>query len=140
MLQHGKGCQVEARVHRPVELYNLPVLHLQSWTEVVPTGAVLPGGHGVHCFDEKPSLKESRSHFSHWAPEPILGISCCNQKQHSLCSLCGISSTVKSLSFGNLQLRSLGFPRSYSSLESSQESRHTTSPLQTFPVRSESKC
>ena len=32
------------------------------------------------------------------------------------------------------------FPKSESSLESSQESRHTTSPLRTFPVRSESKC
>lgn len=134
----GTGCQARERVHRPVESYNLPALHLQSWTEVAPTGAALPGGHGSHSLEEKPSLKESRGHFWHWAPEPILGISCCKQKWHSPFR---ISSTVKNLSLlATSNSLHQAFPNSESSLESNQESRHTTCPVRTSPARSESKC
>ena len=57
------------------------------------------------------------------------------RKEHSPC---WISSTVKDLSLlATCNLVHRVFPKSESSLESSQECRHTTCPVQTSPARSE---
>jgi len=55
-----------------VVLYSTPTSQTQPWTEVAPAIALLPGGQGVHSFDEYSSLKESAGHFSQVAPVPFL--------------------------------------------------------------------
>ena len=57
----------------PVVLYSTPTSQTQLWTEVAPATPLLPGGQGVHSFDEYSSLKESAGQFSQVAPVPFLG-------------------------------------------------------------------
>ena len=111
---------------------------MQSLTDVAPAHTRLPRGHGVHFSDERTSVKELNPHFSHWAPEPNLGISCCKQKWHSPFR---ISSTVENLYLlATSNWLHQAFPKSESSLESNQASNHTTCLVRTSPARSESKC
>ena len=70
-----KNCELKAVLKSfqlPVVLYSTPTSQAQLWTEVAPATALLPGGQGVHSFDEYSSLKESAGHVLQVAPVPFL--------------------------------------------------------------------
>ena len=70
-----KTCEPTAvlkSIQLSVVLYSTPTSQTQLWTEVAPATALLPGGQGVHSFDEYSSLKESAGHFLQVAPIPFL--------------------------------------------------------------------
>ena len=70
-----KTCEPTAvlkSIQLSVVLYSTPTSQTQPWTEVTPAIALLPGGQGLHSFEEYSSLKESAGHFSQVAPVPFL--------------------------------------------------------------------
>jgi len=72
-----KTCELKAVLKSfqlPAVLYSTPTSQAQLWTEVAPAIALLPGGQGLHSFDEYSSLKESAGHFSQVAPVPFLRV------------------------------------------------------------------